>query len=475
MLVKSQPAWSSRSRNGGDGFPAQSKGLGVAWQPKGTRITGDAVRHRWPGCAARNGVDEEIHAVPKTTLRPAANRKWLESPRFSITDFPGMQVLLTTTRNWHLPHTAKALSNRLALAGLWMADGNTTRLPAGKYLRCWPYHLALKPFYHCAPQIWTERATYVFVGLWRRWLQARLRSAARPEFDVAHAIMGFAGELFDAAEQRRALKVVDCPNSHPTTYYGYWQRECDLWCPGERVPIPRWMFARMNRELERADLIIVQSDFARDSMMQNGIPGEKVFVNPMGVDTSIFKQRVQVPTRPRFVCVGTICVRKGHPYLFRAFQQVKAALPGAELVCVGDYKRDFRHERPRWEGTFTHHPRLSQPQIAELFQTATAFVFPSQEEGIARAQIEALAAGLPVIGAYTAGTTTLVTDGVEGFVPPGRDPAKLAERMLQLARDPELNQRMGEAAYRKGAVSNTWQDYGDRLLAEYERRLPPRA
>jgi hypothetical protein len=30
---------------------------------------------------------------------------------------------------------------------------------------------------------------------------------------------------------------------------------------------------------------------------------------------------------------------------------------------------------------------------------------------------------------------------------------------------------MGEAAHAKGAVPNTWQDYGDRLLAEYFRRL----
>jgi hypothetical protein len=30
---------------------------------------------------------------------------------------------------------------------------------------------------------------------------------------------------------------------------------------------------------------------------------------------------------------------------------------------------------------------------------------------------------------------------------------------------------MGEAAFQEGAVKNTWQDYGDRLLAEYARRL----
>lgn len=386
-----------------------------------------------------------------------------------------MQVLLVTTRNWHLPHTARAFAQREALAGLWMADKNSSGIGPGQYRRCWPYHLAMKPFYHLAPQIWTERATYALAGFWMHWLRAQLRAATCPRFDVAHAIMGFGTELFDEADRRGALKVVDCPNSHPTTYYGYWQRECDLWCPGERVPIPQWMFARMNRELERADMVIVQSLFARDTMVQNGIPADKVLVNPMGVDVSVFKQRENVPKRPKFVCVGTICLRKGHQYLFRAFEQVKAQLPDAELVCVGDYKCDFRKERPRWEGKFTHHQHLTHREIAELFQNATAFVFPSQEEGIARAQIEALASGVPVIGAYTAGTTTLVTDGVEGFVPSGRDPAAIAECMVRLARDRELNQKMGAAAYRRGALSNSWQDYGDRLLADYSRRLATRA
>jgi len=379
-----------------------------------------------------------------------------------------MQVLLTTTRAWHLGQTARAFAARRSLAGLWMADKNQSGLLPEQYSRCWPYHLAMKPFYHLTSQIWNERATYALIGFWKVWLRRQLRSANCPQFDVAHAIMGFASELFDVAEQRGALKVVDCPNSHPTTYYGFWQRECDLWCPGERVPIPRWMFARMNRELERADLIIVQSVFARDSMVWNGIPAGKVLVNPMGVDVTVFKPRRAVPARPRFVCVGTICLRKGFQYLFRAFEQVKQALPEAELVCVGDYKCDFRRERPRWEGTFTHLSRLNHQEISDLFQSATAFVFPSQEEGIARAQIEALAAGLPVIGTYTAGTTTLVEDGVEGFIVPGRDPAILAERMVRLARDHELNRRMGEAAFRKGSLSNTWQDYGDRLLAAYE-------
>jgi glycosyltransferase involved in cell wall biosynthesis len=377
------------------------------------------------------------------------------------------RVLLATAGGWHLPNTAKTFEVRGALAGLWISGKNSTALAAEHYRRCWPFHLAMKPFYHCTPQIWQEKAFYAFFPIWKAWFQ----SQRWPDCNVVQAIIGYATEPFDRAEKIGALKVVDCPNSHPLTYYGFWQRECDLWCPGEKVPIPQWMFARMNRELERADMIIVQSNFCRDSMLWNGIPAEKIMVNPMGVDTRIFKPRERVPEKPRFVCVGTLCLRKGHQYLFRAFEMVKKQLPDAELICAGDVKTDFRKEWPRWQGTFTHIPHLSHPELAKLLSTCTAFVFPSQEEGIARAQIEGLAAGLPVIGTHEGGATTLVQDGVEGFIVRGRDPRHIADAMIRVAQDRELCQRMGEAAHLKGAISNTWQDYGDRLLAEYGKRL----
>jgi glycosyltransferase involved in cell wall biosynthesis len=83
-------------------------------------------------------------------------------------------------------------------------------------------------------------------------------------------------------------------------------------------------------------------------MVANGVDPEKCIINPFGVNTGVFTPRPGPPAKPRFICVGTICVRKGHQYLFRAFAKVKAARPDAELICVGDVKRDFRKELPQW-------------------------------------------------------------------------------------------------------------------------------
>jgi glycosyltransferase involved in cell wall biosynthesis len=378
-----------------------------------------------------------------------------------------MQVLLVACGSQHLPHIARALQERNALAGLWVSDKNQARIPPDRFRRAWLFHLAMKPFYHLTPVSTRERIYHALSPLWRFWV----RRQKPPPFDVVHAIMGYGAEVFDFAEKTGALKVIDASSSHPTSFYGFWQRECDIWCPGATVGLPRTLYAHANRDLERADLIACPSLFVRDSMIYNGIPESKCILNHYGVNTSIFTPRTAVPLRPRFVCVGGICLRKGHQYLFRAFEKVREVLPDAELVCAGPYHADFRREKPRWQGTFTHYPSLPHPELAALLRESTAFVLPSNEEGFARAIIEAMAAGLPVIATHQSGATTLVEDGVEGLIVPARDVQRLAEAMLRVATNRQLNQDMGRAAHARGARNNSWTDYADRLIQNYTYAL----
>jgi len=305
-----------------------------------------------------------------------------------------------------------------------------------------------------------EKMAMALFPIWGAWIRRQKPTA----FDVAYAIMGHGTELFDVADRSRAFKVIDATSSHPTSFYGFWQRECDLFCPGHRVPIPRWMFARANRELERADLILCPSKFVLESMLYNGLPASKCVLNPYGVDTTAFTPRAAAPARPRFVSVGSVCLRKGHQYLFRAFETVRQVLKDAELICVGNDFPDFRKEMPRWRGSFTHYHDIPLADLAKILRESTAFVFPSNEEGLAKAIIEAMASGLPIVATHQSGATTLVEDGVEGFIVRGRDVAQLADAMIKVASDRELNERMGRADYERGARRNSWGDHADRVI-----------
>ena len=84
---------------------------------------------------------------------------------------------------------------------------------------------------------------------------------------------------------------------------------------------------------------------------------------------------------------------------------------------------------------------------------------------------EAMAAGLPILASHQSGATTLVEDGIEGIIIRAQDPRHIANAMIQVFLDPDLNRKMGEAALQKGAAKNTWQDYGDRLLDAYLGKL----
>jgi starch synthase len=383
-----------------------------------------------------------------------------------------MQVLLVNCAGGRIAQLGRALEARNSLAELWTSEKNRTGISPEKFRRAWAFHVAMKPFYHLTPAGFRERIYHALFPLWRSWVNGQ----APNNFDVAHGMMGYATEPFELAEKRGALKVIDAGSSHPTSFYGFWQRECDLWCPGAVPGVPRWLFARCNRELERADLIICPSLFVRESMVYNGIPESKCVICPYGVDATVFTPREAVPTKPRFVSVGAICVRKGHPYLFRAFEKARAALGDAELICVGTIFPDVKLEIARWKGTFMHREYLSHTELANVLRQATAFVLPSNEEGLAKAIIEAMACGLPIVATHESGATTLVDNGVEGIIVKTRDADSLAQAMVKLASDKSLNEKMGRAARQKGTTNNSWGDYAERLLRIYaQARKAPKS
>lgn len=378
------------------------------------------------------------------------------------------KALFSGMSSWYLDHTAREFQAMGSLGGYWVGNANRSGIHPKLYRRIWWYHLAQKPFYHLPFTDLEERMRWHNLPLYDAWMS---RQALPGDVDVVQGPMGSCEALFRLAERsgRPVLKVFDAPNSHPTSQFGYWQRECDLYCPGYIVPPPQWVRSRIVREIEAADLVLCPSNFVKESMVQNGIPEEKCFVSHFGVDTKIFKKRTKLPENPRFICVGSLTVRKGHQYLFRAFKKVKAVLPNAELVCIGGIRPDFKIEFKKWQGSFEHHSAIPHTRLAEMLTECTAFVFPSLEEGFARVLSEAMAAGLPILASYESGATTVVRDGVNGIIIRPWDIDMMADAMIKIAQNQDMNIKLGQFAYESGAKFNTWSDYAARLYAQYTK------
>jgi glycosyltransferase involved in cell wall biosynthesis len=105
--------------------------------------------------------------------------------------------------------------------------------------------------------------------------------------------------------------------------------------------------------------------------------------------------------------------------------------------------------------------------VREFYTRADVFVLPTISDGFALTQLEAMAHGLPVITTPNCGR--VVTDGVDGFLIPPRDPAALARAIHVLAEDPERLQAMREAA--RQALARFRLDQLDSNLRTLESKL----
>ena len=106
-----------------------------------------------------------------------------------------------------------------------------------------------------------------------------------------------------------------------------------------------------------------------------------------------------------------------------------------------------------------------QSDVAGYYRLFDAFLLPSVNEGTPVSAIEALASGTPVVATRVGGVPDVVTDGVNGFLVEPGDTEAAAERVAQLAGDPELRSRLGDS----GRESVRERYAVDRLVDDVDR------
>jgi glycosyltransferase involved in cell wall biosynthesis len=131
-----------------------------------------------------------------------------------------------------------------------------------------------------------------------------------------------------------------------------------------------------------------------------------------------------------------------------AFKSLRERGIDARLCLVGDGPdRDQVERRAHELGVMKETLFLGyQEQVSSFFSAFDVFILPSANEGTPVTAIEALAAGKPVVATRVGGIPDVVRDGEDGFLVAPGDVEALAERLAQLATDPQLRERMGEAA-----------------------------
>ena len=245
------------------------------------------------------------------------------------------------------------------------------------------------------------------------------------------------------------------------------------------------------------DLHLVTSTHLAHWMQRAGAEAQRLRVCYINVDVTTWcpapaqrpalRQELAIDdTVPMVLYAGRLCAQK-QPQVF-AHTLVQLSHHGVPYVAVVagdgpdlDWLRAFLQQH----GLDAHSRVLGavpNERIRALMTAADVFFLPSQWEGIALVLYEAMACGLPIVGADVGGQRELVTPDCGVLLAhstPEAEAACYAQILAELLTQPQRRQAMGQASRQRVATAFRSEHMGERLTtllaeAQQQHRLQPR-
>lgn len=228
---------------------------------------------------------------------------------------------------------------------------------------------------------------------------------------------------------------------------------------------PASSLAREAALYRRADLILVRSTNIADALRHGyGVDGDKVSVVGVGPNAPLPTALEPRWHGGRIVFVGYDWERKGGPQLLAAFERVRDRHPDARLDIVGVSDISARPG-------VTLHGRLAGAEITLLLQRSDVFCLPTLAEPFGVAFIEAMHAGLPVVGTTIGAQPDFILPGRTGELVTPDDVESLTDALERLVSDPERTMRLGAQAAELARARYTWPQVTALMRRAIDERL----
>ncbi len=321
-----------------------------------------------------------------------------------------------------------AESRDIAFEARWTNDD--PEFPARAANRILWQDVPIRAIYQRNLDIKRFRADLGISLLSRRLVECALK---RQKIDVLHFHTQNAAWLSRSHSARIPTVITtDQTNAQIALEYPSWTR----WSHVPSIALER-------RTVHSASAIVVFSQWGADSFIKEyDVPPDRVHVIPVGVELDGFahfeRRQAGSSDKKRLLFVGGDFRRKGGPLLVDVFRQ-KFDRQDVELHLMTN------EPSVATQGNIIVH-RNVQPFSAawyELYSQADIFVLPTLREAFGIAYIEAMAAGIPVIGTRVSAAPEIVSEDV-GFLIEPNDPRALVERIERLIGDSELRRKLGD-------------------------------
>lgn len=223
---------------------------------------------------------------------------------------------------------------------------------------------------------------------------------------------------------------------------------------------------------EAREVIVTSAATGELVVKEFGVPAERLTVAPPGVARRPRAKRGGEP--PLLLAVGSLVPRKGYDLLIAALAQIRDQ--AWRCLIVGAFDRDPATAKSIRDGILAAGlservelaGALRDSDLDQAYAEADLFVHPAYFEGYGMAVADALAAGLPVVGAAAAATAALVPS-CAGLLFPVGDAKALALALSALLADPARAATLAEGAWIAGQSLPDWPQATGAIIAACAR------
>ncbi len=278
---------------------------------------------------------------------------------------------------------------------------------------------------------------------------------------------------FGKLETKRYLETLD---AHVT-----WRDELrqakKRWNPFRRFCVRRY--------LRYADRIFAVSGALAEAFKQNGVPNVAAIRTGTDINTQdaseeklvLFQKKYKLENKKIILFSGRLSEAKGGEKTLQAFVEIVKKEPSTVLLVAGkidEYADEMKREAEKLGigGRLIFTGWIERDDIRVATALADIVLMPSiYLDPFPRAVIEAMASGKPVIGTRYGGTPEIVENGVTGYIVNPLHPEEIAEKSLDLLKNPGKAKRFGEVGYERVKSQFSLQSNVQEYVAAYEALL----
>jgi len=249
--------------------------------------------------------------------------------------------------------------------------------------------------------------------------------------------------------------------------------------PGDKVAVFGSEYTRRIAFYRSQQLIVHTHQLKKILIEQFNLPQERVNVIPHGELGSLYQHRGDRSNQPRdpntLLFFGRIWPYKGLKYLLEAMPLIAERVPEVKLIIAGrgeNIKEYFPngYDENRYE---IINRLIPLEEVSNLFQRSTVTVLPYIEASQSGVAALSYGMGTLVVASDVGGLSEIVQHKKDGLLVPPCDVRALADAIICLLSDRDLQQKMQTAALARCQQDLNWSNIAAQTVEVYQKTMKP--